>query len=159
MGLLHYGQVIEYVQANGGLRNFLHLRANALRTQIEDIVRSGTTSNSPAELLAPIDGETEVWAAGVTYNKQSEEARKEESCTPDIYAKVYTAQRPELFFKATPRRVAAPNAPIVVRADLTWDVPEPELVLVINAHAKIIVDARVGFGFALRPVVEAQLLG
>lgn len=137
MGLLHYGQVIEYVQANGGLRNFLHLRANALRTQIEDIVRSGTTSNSPAELLAPIDGETEVWAAGVTY-KQSEEARKEESGTPDIYAKVYTAQRPELFFKATPRRVAAPNAPIVVRADLTWDVPEPELVLVINAHAEII---------------------
>ena len=137
LGLLHRGQVFEYVQANSGLRNFLHLRANALRTQIEDIVRSGTPSNAPAELLAPIDGETEVWAAGVTY-KQSEEARKEESGTPDIYAKVYTARRPELFFKATPRRVAAPNAPIVVRADSTWDVPEPELVLVINAHAEII---------------------
>jgi len=62
----------------------------------------------------------------------------EESGTPDIYAQVYTAKRPELFFKATPRRVAGPGAPIVVRTDSTWDVPEPELVLVINAHAEII---------------------
>jgi len=62
----------------------------------------------------------------------------EESETPDIYANVYAAKRPELFFKATPRRVAGPDAPIVVRSDSTWDVPEPELVLVINAHAEII---------------------
>jgi 2-dehydro-3-deoxy-D-arabinonate dehydratase len=51
---------------------------------------------------------------------------------------VYAAQRPELFFKATPRRVADPDAPIVVRADSTWDVPEPELVLVVNAYGEII---------------------
>src|SRR2546430_10395858 len=75
------------------------MRASELRAQIEDIVRSGEAGNPSANILAPIDGETEVWAAGVTY-KQSEEARKEESGTPDIYAKVYTAQRPELFFKA-----------------------------------------------------------
>ncbi|MFL5704326.1 MAG: fumarylacetoacetate hydrolase family protein, partial [Ktedonobacteraceae bacterium] len=90
-----------------------------------------------ALMLAPIDGETEVWAAGVTY-KQSEQARMEESGTPDIYANVYAAKRPELFFKATPRRVAGPDAPVVVRTDSTWDVPEPELVLVVNAHAEII---------------------
>ena len=84
-----------------------------------------------------IDGETEVWAAGVTY-KRSEEARKEESGTPDIYARVYTAKRPELFFKANRRRVAGPDAPISIRADSTWDVPEPELALVINASAQII---------------------
>jgi 2-dehydro-3-deoxy-D-arabinonate dehydratase len=112
------------------------MRASELRTQIEEIVQTGAAENPSANILAPIDGETEVWAAGVTY-KQSEEARKEESGTPDIYAKVYTAQRPELFFKATPRRVAGPDAPIVVRSDSSWDVPEPELVLVINAYGEI----------------------
>jgi 2-dehydro-3-deoxy-D-arabinonate dehydratase len=122
---------------DGELRHLLRLRANQLRTQIEDLVRTGAAGNPSVNILAPIDGETEVWAAGVTY-KQSEMARREESGTPDIYAKVYTAQRPELFFKATPRRVAGPDAPIVVRADSTWDVPEPELVLVINAHGEII---------------------
>ena len=79
----------------------------------------------------------EVWAAGVTY-KRSEEARIEESATPDIYARVYRAERPELFFKATPRRVAGPFEAVVVRADSTWDVPEPELALVINAQAEIV---------------------
>jgi 2-dehydro-3-deoxy-D-arabinonate dehydratase len=91
----------------------------------------------PSSLLAPIDGETEVWAAGVTYLR-SEAARVEESATPDIYTRVYTADRPELFFKATPRRVAGPEAPIAVRADSTWDVPEPELALVVNAHAEVV---------------------
>src|SRR6266487_5952278 len=136
-GLLDHGQLIGHSQPFGALGKLLGLRANELREQIEGIVRSGSINAPPAKLLAPIDGETEVWAAGVTY-KQSEQARKEESGTPDIYAKVYTAQRPELFFKATPRRVADPDAPIVVRADSTWDVPEPELVLVINAYGEII---------------------
>jgi len=105
--------------------------------QIENSFQPGAANNLPTLILAPIDGETEVWAAGVTY-KQSEQARMEESGTPDIYAKVYAAKRPELFFKATRRRVAGPDAPIVVRTDSTWDVPEPELVLVVNAHAEII---------------------
>jgi 2-dehydro-3-deoxy-D-arabinonate dehydratase len=73
----------------------------------------------------------------VTY-KRSEEARVEESATPDIYSRVYRAERPELFFKATARRVAGPGEPIVVRADSSWDVPEPEVAIVVNAHAEII---------------------
>lgn len=142
VGLLHHDQVIEVGRDilssyDGELHNLFRMRASELRTQLEDIVRSGADDNLSADMLAPIDGETEVWAAGVTY-KQSEEARKEESGTPDIYAKVYTAQRPELFFKATPRRVAGPGEPIVVRADSTWDVPEPELVLVVNTYGEII---------------------
>jgi 2-dehydro-3-deoxy-D-arabinonate dehydratase len=88
-------------------------------------------------LLAPIDGDTEVWAAGVTYIR-SMDARREESETPDIYSKVYSAQRPELFFKANPRRVSGPGQPVVIRADSTWDVPEPELALVINRYAEIV---------------------
>jgi 2-dehydro-3-deoxy-D-arabinonate dehydratase len=90
-----------------------------------------------AALLAPIDGQTEVWAAGVTY-RRSEEARVEESGTPDIYTKVYSAERPELFFKANARRVAGPGESIAVRADSTWDVPEPELAVVVNAQAEIV---------------------
>jgi 2-dehydro-3-deoxy-D-arabinonate dehydratase len=88
-------------------------------------------------VLAPIDGQTEVWAAGVTY-KRSEEARVEESATPDIYSRVYRAERPELFFKANARRVAGPDAPVAVRSDSTWDVPEPELAIVINAAGEIV---------------------
>jgi 2-dehydro-3-deoxy-D-arabinonate dehydratase len=142
LGMSHNGQLIGYFQQNPELHDLLRLRTDELRVQIENStppiyrgVQPGTAHNLP--ILAPIDGETEVWAAGVTY-KQSEQARMEESGTPDIYAKVYAAKRPELFFKATPRRVAGPGAPIVVRSDSTWDVPEPELVLAVNAHAEII---------------------
>ena len=137
LGILHNGQLIGYFQPDVQLHNLLHLKADELRRQIENSIQAGAANDSPTNILAPIDGETEVWAAGVTY-KRSEEARMEESGTPDIYAKVYMAKRPELFFKATPRRVAGPDASIVVRADSTWDVPEPELVLVVNAHAEII---------------------
>lgn len=137
VGILHNGQFIGHFQPGVELHTLLGLKVNELRRQIENSIQSSAANDSPVNILAPIDGETEVWAAGVTY-KRSEEARMEESGTPDIYAKVYTAKRPELFFKATPRRVAGPDAPIVVRADSTWDVPEPELVLVINAHAEIV---------------------
>jgi 2-dehydro-3-deoxy-D-arabinonate dehydratase len=117
-----------------GLADLLHLPASELRATL------GATrmSEDRAErLLAPVDGQTEVWAAGVTY-KRSEEARVEESATPDIYSRVYRAERPELFFKATARRVAGPEAPIAVRSDSTWDVPEPELAIVVNSHAEIV---------------------
>ncbi len=136
LGMARNSQLIGYFQPNSELHDLLRLRADELRMQIENSFQHGAANNLPTLILAPIDGETEVWAAGVTY-KQSEQARMEESGTPDIYANVYAAKRPELFFKATPRRVAGPDAPIVVRTDSTWDVPEPELVLVVNAHAEI----------------------
>lgn len=137
LGLLHNGQFIGHFQPNFELHNLLRLKVDELRTQIENTIQPKVTTKAAGSILAPIDGETEVWAAGVTY-KQSEAARMEESGTPNIYAKVYTAKRPELFFKANPRRVAGPDARIAVRADSTWDVPELELALVVNAHAEII---------------------
>jgi 2-dehydro-3-deoxy-D-arabinonate dehydratase len=86
---------------------------------------------SKATLLAPID-QQEVWAAGVTY-KRSQVARMEESdAGATHYDKVYTADRPELFFKATPGRVSGPGEPVRVRLDSGWSVPEPELALVIS---------------------------
>jgi 2-dehydro-3-deoxy-D-arabinonate dehydratase len=87
--------------------------------------------------LAPIDRQ-EVWAAGVTY-KRSKVAREEESRgAAQFYDKVYTADRPELFLKATPERVVDPGAPVRVRSDSKWSVPEPELALVIDPAGAIV---------------------
>ncbi len=88
-------------------------------------------------LLAPITRQ-EVWAAGVTYMR-SREARMEESPGGgSFYDKVYVAPRPELFFKGTPGRVAGPNAPIRIRSDSNWNVPEPELALVVGPAGRLV---------------------
>jgi 2-dehydro-3-deoxy-D-arabinonate dehydratase len=87
--------------------------------------------------LAPVDRQ-EVWAAGVTY-KRSKVAREEESKgAAQFYDKVYTADRPELFLKATPARLVHPNRAVRIRADARWSVPEPELALVISPAGKIV---------------------
>ena len=72
----------------------------------------------------------EVWAAGVTY-KTSEMERRRESETPDVYSMVYSAERPEVFFKATPERCVGPHDSVGIRADSNWNVPEPELAFVL----------------------------
>ncbi|HZB96089.1 MAG TPA: fumarylacetoacetate hydrolase family protein [Herpetosiphonaceae bacterium] len=87
-------------------------------------------------LLAPLDRQ-EVWAAGVTYLR-SRQAREEESKGSGIYDRVYDAERPEIFFKATPSRVSGPNDAIRIRQDTTWNVPEPELALVMNPALEIV---------------------
>ncbi|WP_203699867.1 fumarylacetoacetate hydrolase family protein [Asanoa iriomotensis] len=89
-----------------------------------------------ARLLAPVDGATEVWAAGVTYLR-SREARMEESSEADIYGRVYEAARPELFFKSAAWRVVVDGEPVAIRADSGLDVPEPELALVVNRFGEI----------------------
>lgn len=89
-------------------------------------------------LLAPM-GNQEVWAAGVTYFR-SRTARMEESQDAggaDFYDKVYAADRPELFFKATSSRVSNPGETVNIRKDSTWDVPEPELTLLISPSGKV----------------------
>jgi len=118
------------------LGSLLRLR----KPEIESVLaktRTRPADTSHARLLAPIDAGIEVWAAGVTF-KRSEEARVEESATPDVYARVYTAERPELFFKASARRVAGHDEAIVIRGDSTWDVPEPELAVVANPDGEIV---------------------
>jgi len=90
------------------------------------------------QLEAPI-GKQEVWAAGVTYLR-SRDARMEESKDSggaDFYDKVYAAERPELFFKALPHRVAAHNGEVYIRKDSIWNVPEPELTLFINSAGTV----------------------
>jgi 2-dehydro-3-deoxy-D-arabinonate dehydratase len=89
------------------------------------------------ELTAPLDLQ-EVWACGVTYLR-SKVARMEESDEGrDFYDKVYEADRPEIFLKATPGRVVSPGKPVRIRADSSWNVPEPELVLVLSSSGAIV---------------------
>jgi 2-dehydro-3-deoxy-D-arabinonate dehydratase len=95
---------------------------------------------SPEKNALPPIGNQEVWAAGVTYYR-SRTARMEESKEAgggDFYDRVYNAARPELFFKSTPHRVAGPGQKVRIRGDSKWNVPEPELALVINSLGQII---------------------
>jgi 2-dehydro-3-deoxy-D-arabinonate dehydratase len=88
-------------------------------------------------LLPPID-QQEVWAAGVTY-KRSKTARMEESATAaSCYDRVYASPRPEIFFKATPHRVSGHGQPLRIRADSNWNVPEPELTLVLSSKLQLV---------------------
>jgi 2-dehydro-3-deoxy-D-arabinonate dehydratase len=87
-------------------------------------------------LLLPVQPH-EVWAAGVTYER-SREARLAETTTVGIYDKIYDAERPELFFKATASRCVGPNAPIGIRSDSRWTVPEPELAVVLNEEGEVL---------------------
>jgi 2-dehydro-3-deoxy-D-arabinonate dehydratase len=109
----------------------------------ESLARELTISGATAvrlanlDLLPPVDRQ-EVWAAGVTY-KRSKVAREEESAgAAQFYDKVYTADRPELFLKATPDRVVGHDGPIRVRRDSKWSVPEPELTLVVSPDLRIV---------------------
>ena len=91
------------------------------------------------EIVAPV-GSQELWACGVTYLR-SKEGRQEESKGAgggDFYAQVYEAERPEVFFKSTPHRIVGHKGTVRIRKDSTWDVPEPELTLVITSSGKIV---------------------
>ena len=115
---------------------------NNLHETLQVIVAVGASEEyrnwAETQLQAPI-GRQEVWASGVTYLR-SRNARMEESKKAggdNFYDRVYDAERPELFFKATPERVMGPGANVRIRADSTWNVPEPELTLFINSAGRI----------------------
>ena len=129
--------VARFKPPTATLPELLRLPFGEFRTIVERTVAISGPPERETTLVAPVEGLTEVWAAGVTYQR-SEEARMEESGTPDVYSKVYTAERPEIFLKATSRRVVGPDGTVSIRSDSTWDVPEPELAIVVNAHAEIV---------------------
>ena len=91
---------------------------------------------APISLQAPV-GRQEIWASGVTY-KRSEEAREAESHNSTIYSRVYSAVRPELFFKSNGDEAVGTNDAVGIRYDATWSVPEPELVVVLNARMEVV---------------------
>lgn len=111
------------------------LRAQDLTMSLHQAV-SDPIDRSSVALHTPIS-QQEVWAAGVTY-KRSEEAREAESNQSMLYTRVYHAARPELFFKSMGYDVVKLGEPVAIRYDATWSVPEPELVVVINAHMEVV---------------------
>jgi 2-dehydro-3-deoxy-D-arabinonate dehydratase len=96
---------------------------------MEQLIEQSRNGTGGPRLDRPLEP-PEVWAAGVTY-KTSEMERRRESQAPDLYSKVYVAERPELFFKATANRCVGPFEPIGIRGDSAWNVPEPELAFVL----------------------------
>jgi 2-dehydro-3-deoxy-D-arabinonate dehydratase len=115
---------------------------DALHQKMERLTKTlaATGRSLPVdEIMAPL-GSQELWACGVTYLR-SKVGRQEESKASggsDFYAKVYEADRPEVFFKSTPHRVVGPGDKVNIRKDSTWDVPEPELTLVASSSGKIV---------------------
>ena len=91
---------------------------------------------SEPSFLAPIESQ-EAWAAGVTY-KRSQEARKVEAGGADFYDRIYASERPEIFLKATRSRTVGPGGEVGIRSDSRWNVPEPELALVLNRHLDVV---------------------
>jgi 2-dehydro-3-deoxy-D-arabinonate dehydratase len=122
----------------------LFINDDDLFQKIEKLIQSSNEIENgnkiiEEEILAPI-GSQELWACGVTYLR-SKVGRQEESKDAgggDFYARVYEAERPEVFFKSTPQRVAGHNGKVRIRKDSTWDVPEPELTLMVSSSGKII---------------------
>lgn len=124
----------RYLPDDFSLGRLLEGPASEVRPSLESL-----STGEPAEgpLLAPVEPYQEVWASGVTY-EQSREAREYESGDADAYARVYVADRPELFFKALGWRAVGHGGTVRVRRDSRWNVPEPELVLVINSRMEIV---------------------
>ena len=97
---------------------------------------SGEALNDDGTRFAPLQSQ-EVWACGVSY-KRSQEARKLESKGSDLYDRIYAAERPELFFKGTLSRTVGPDEAVGIRRDAAWNVPEPELTLVLNSRMQVV---------------------
>jgi 2-dehydro-3-deoxy-D-arabinonate dehydratase len=129
----------KYYRVNGATWDEL-LSRDDLENYLAGSIDGNAVAEFPhADLLPPIEHQ-EVWAAGVTYYR-SRSARMEEAESAgggDFYDRVYSAQRPELFFKSTASRTVGPGGKVRIRTDAIWSVPEPELTLVINARGKII---------------------
>lgn len=123
-----------YLPWHISLKTLLELPSDAMM-QVLQTVPISDSAVSP--LIPPVDPMHEIWAAGVTYLR-SRKAREAESDVRDVYEKVYSAARPELFFKSIGWRVVGDNMPIRIRQDSKWNVPEPELTLVINAHREVV---------------------
>lgn len=116
-----------------------YINDDSLFDKLNEDIKTATKVQETGTILAPIDKQ-ELWACGVTYLR-SKIGRQEESKDAgggDFYARVYEAERPEVFFKGTSQRVSDPFKPVRIRKDSTWDVPEPEFTLVVTSSGKIV---------------------
>ena len=141
----------------GGIKSVTELLddANAV-ARVEALGELPTVPLAEVTLLTPVEGQ-EIWAAGVTYLR-SKTARMEESdFSANAYDLVYDAARPEIFFKSLPNKVMGPGEAVGIREDSQWNVPEPELTLVINS-AKQLVGYTIGNDMSSRDIEGENLL-
>jgi 2-dehydro-3-deoxy-D-arabinonate dehydratase len=110
-----------------------------LTDELARLTRAGLQAHrlNDVRLTTPVESQ-EVWAAGVTYLRSKQARMVESEFSADVYDRVYDAARPELFFKSLPEKVVSPGDAVGIRRDARWNVPEPELALVINASGRIV---------------------
>lgn len=137
VGLLQDHHVIPLATGAHCLTELLH--AADPGQVIAELLKKARAAISLNELqiLAPLDNQ-EVWGAGVTYERSKSARERESDHAATFYDLVYRADRPELFFKATPNRVVGPGGAVRVRADSNWTVPEPELAMVLNPRLELV---------------------
>jgi 2-dehydro-3-deoxy-D-arabinonate dehydratase len=145
------GNVFDVSEKAGSITAWLQTsvgRVGAAIQELEGLVSGETMAYSFEDLdrvprpgstylLAPVDKQ-EVWAAGVTYTRSRQARQQEAQDGGDIYARVYAAERPELFFKALGEKVVGHRQAVGIRADASWSVPEPELALVLNPALEVV---------------------
>jgi 2-dehydro-3-deoxy-D-arabinonate dehydratase len=143
LGLLDGERVRDLRGWRGGALATLTAALTRPRDELRALLAEAAAADLPAlrlgeaaALAAPVDTQ-EVWACGVTYER-SRDARMEEAREKSIYDRVYDAERPEIFFKATAPRVVGPGGAVRIRQDSSWDVPEPEAALVINSRLELV---------------------
>ena len=137
VGLVKGDQVVCVARGELALTELLH--SDHPMGKI-DALLAGADPSLPihsVKVLAPLDRQ-EVWGAGVTYERSKVAREQESDRAASFYDLVYRADRPELFFKATPSRVVGPGQPVRVRHDSKWCVPEPELALVLSPSLALI---------------------
>ncbi len=158
IGLVMDGPTVLDLAPAGITRMFPLLESADATAQLNQIAKSNLPRIplSQVKLLTPVEGQ-EVWAAGVTYLR-SKTARMEESdFSANAYDKVYAAERPEIFFKSLPEKVAGSGESVGIRRDAKWNVPEPELALVMNSTGKIVGHA-IGNDMSSRDIEGENLL-
>jgi 2-dehydro-3-deoxy-D-arabinonate dehydratase len=139
IGLIANDQDVIDLTESGVLRMRELLERPDFAEELVRLSRAGLAQYPLAgvRLLTPVEGQ-EVWAAGVTYLRSKEARMVESEFSATAYDRVYDAVRPEIFFKSLPEKVVSPGEPVGIRKDARWNVPEPELALIINTSGKLV---------------------
>jgi 2-dehydro-3-deoxy-D-arabinonate dehydratase len=137
VGLLENERVYILAAGPRWLSEILHSQHVENEVSDRQLGLGKSVSLSSVRILPPLD-EQEIWGAGVTYERSKVAREHESDRAASFYDRVYRANRPELFFKATPSRVAGPGHPVRIRRDSAWSVPEPELALVLNPALELV---------------------
>ena len=137
VGVLEAGAV-RPVPGVHSMAALLALDLGTARSAVQGVDGEPAVPVGNVRLLPPIDGLTEVWASGVTYERSMDARIEETTASQDVYARVYDAPRPELFLKAPAWRVVTDGEPIGVRPDSAVTVPEPELALLVTAGGEVL---------------------